>query len=506
MFPSAAGPLHLDHCELWIHPENPDHLVLGNDGGLYASYDRGGTWMHYNNIPTGEFYDITVDNQNPYLVYGGTQDDASVMGPAEEWNYKYWDGWEYIWVDPWSGGDGCVTQVDPGDPNTVYFSSQNGAIKRKDMTADKSFSIRPRLPQEHSGALEYNFITPYFISPHDRFTLYHAGNYVFKSINRGDDWELISGDITVSSDPEKQSLAAGAIAESPVRAGLIYVGTDRGAFWVSHDDGTTWSEHSEGLPDNYIRSIFPSKYKESRVYITLNGMNYDDLQNYIYVSEDYGENWRSIKSNLPNETANVIYEDPLHEEILYAGLYRGVYCSFDRGETWVLLGRNIAATCISDLIIQEATMDMVAVTHGRGIYKMNLRPVHEAFQMGIPLQEDHLFTIPSIRRPLRNDTHPNPDNKTVKRVPITFWMTREENINIKVINDADSVLCSIPFKTRVGLNQFRWDLVSGQTESPLPYFFCYKQFLNEGRYTVVIETSLSELSGTLIVNKGSQNQ
>jgi len=503
IFPSVAEKLHLDHCELWIHPENPDHLALGNDGGLFVSYDKGGTWMHYNNIPSGEFYDITVDRQNPYKVYGGTQDDATVSGPAQEWNQKYWDEWEYVWIDPWSGGDGCVTQVDPADPNTVYFSSQNGAIRRKDMTTDLSISIRPRLPEGHAGELKYNFVAPYFISVHDRFTLYQAGNYVFKSVNRGDDWELISSDLSISSDPEKTSLAAGAIAESPVRPGLIYLGTDKGAFWVSRNGGTSWEEHSKGLPNNFIRSIFPSKFKESRVYITLTGINYDDLQNYIYVSENYGENWRNLKANLPNEIANVIYEDPIYEEILYAGLYRGVYCSFDRGETWSLLGRNLAASCISDLIIQEDTMDLVAGTHGRGIYKINLKPVHEAFKMGFPLQEDHIFTIPKARMPLINDTHPNPDNKTVEKVPITFWMTRDETVTIKVINDEDDILWSIPFKARTGFNQYRWDLVTKQVESPLPYFIHYKKFVGEGCYRVIIETSMTELESALVVTSGS---
>lgn len=499
IFPSVADQLHLDHCELWINPDNPDHLALGNDGGLYVSYDKGGSWMHYNNIPAGEFYDITVDKQNPYMVYGGTQDDATVFGPANEWNQKYWDGWKYVWIDPWSGGDGCVTQVDPVDPNTVYFSSQRGGIRRKDMTTDMSISIKPRLPEGHPGELKYNFVAPYFISVHDRFTLYQAGNYVFKSVNRGDDWELISSDISVSSDPEKTSLAAGFIAESPVRPGLIYVGTDKGAFWVSRNGGTSWKEHSKGLPNNYIRSIFPSKFKESRVYITLTGINYDDLQNYIYVSEDYGENWYSLKANLPNEIANVIYEDPIYEEILYAGLYRGVYCSLNRGETWSLLGRNMAASCISDLIIQEETMDLVASTHGRGIYKINLKPLHEAFEMGFPLQEDRLFTIPKVRIPLVNTTHQNPDNKTVEKVPISFWITKDETVTIKVINDEDDILWSIPFKARIGFNQYRWDLVTKQVDSPLPYFIHYKQFLNEGYYRVIIETSKTDLENTLRV-------
>jgi hypothetical protein len=197
----------------------------------------------------------------------------------------------------------------------------------------------------------------------------------------------------------------------------------------------------------------------------------------------------------------VIYEDPVHEEILYAGLYRGVYCSFDRGESWSLLGRNTSAMCISDLIIQEDAMDLVAGTHGRGIYKMNIRPIHEAFKIGLPLKEDHLFTIPQASITLPSNTHPNPDIIGSEKVPITFWMTRKDDITIKIINDADSVLCSIPFQARSGFNQYRWDLATTKVDSPLPYFIHYRRFLTEGIYTVIIETKISELSTELVVTK-----
>ena len=159
-FPSAADPLHLDHCELWINPTNPNHLALANDGGLYTSYDRGKHWTHHNNIPTGEFYDIELSKESPYTIYGGVQDDATVYGPAKEYDRRYHKGWKYLWVDAWSGGDGCVTCVDPVDPNTVYFSMQNGAARRKDLAKESSVSIRPKLPEDHKGELQFNFITP----------------------------------------------------------------------------------------------------------------------------------------------------------------------------------------------------------------------------------------------------------------------------------------------------------------------------------------------------------
>lgn len=502
IFPSDADPLHLDHCELFINPQNPDHLMLGNDGGLYCSYDKGKSWIHYNNIPAGEFYDITVDNQDPYMIYGGTQDDATVFGPAHEWDPWYEDGWRYLWVDAWSGGDGCVTQVDPEDPNTVYFSSQNGGIMRKDMDAGRSQHIRPRLPRSISGNLSFNFVTPYFISPHDAKTIYHAGNYVFKSKDRGDNWEVISGDLSLSEYPGKKSVAAGALAESPMNAGLIYMGTDRGAFWITQNGGESWEERSAGLPDNYIRSIVPSKYSESRVYLAMTGINYDDLHHYLYMSEDYGQTWTRIKSNMPDEIVYVVCEDPIYEDILYVGSYRGVYVSMNRGDSWFLLGRNMAATAVSDLIIQEQYMDLLIGTHGRGIFKINLKPIHELFKSGYPPVDDHLFPVPQVRRPWINDTHRDPDFNTVEKVPITFWISEAGPVTLKVLGEKKKVLWSKQIESDRGFNQFRWNLVTEEVESSSPYFIHYKQFLDKGNYTLFLETESKKMERELVVLDG----
>ncbi len=485
LFPNQAEVLHLDHCEMWINPENPNHLALGNDGGLYISYDKGKSWMHHNNIPAGEFYDVSVDNQDPYFVYGGTQDDSSVYGPAREWNPKYQDEWQYVWLDAWAGGDGCYTMADPLDPNIVYTSSQEGGIFRKDMKADRSVGIRPRLPEGHKGKLNYNFIAPYIISQHNPLTLYHAGNYIFKSLNRGDSWKLISPDLSQSAFEGKNSVAAGAIAESPLEPGVLFVGTDKGAFWVTRDDGRNWMEYSEGLTDGYIRSICPSRFSTSRVYVAVTGINYDDLGNHLYVSEDYGKTWRSIVANLPDEVAYVILEDPVNENILYAGLYRGVYITVDRGKNWSLLGPKMAAAAVSDLVMQEREMDLVVGTHGRGIYKMNIRPIQEAFKNGIP-QANLLFDPPITRLPWINDSHRDPRMRTAEKVPITFYLMNEGNVELRIVDDKGKMIWTKTLKGKKGFNQFRWDLVIKRADSPEPYFTNYLEFAPAGKYVIQI--------------------
>lgn len=498
LFPSPAQTLHLDHCELWINPHNPSHLVLGNDGGLYVSYDKGQSWMHHNNIPAGEFYDISVDDQDPYCVYGGTQDDASVFGPAQEWDPRFPDRWEYIWIDAWSGGDGCFTLPDPEDPDTVYFSSQNGGVRRKDKKKNRSASIRPKLPEDHPGKLAYNFVAPYILSPHNHLTLYHAGNYVFKSLNRGDSWWLISPDLSKSSSANKQSVAVGAIAESPLKPGLLYAGTDKGAFWVTKNDGASWDEHSQGLPPRYIRSICPSRFSLSRVYVAVTGINDDDFHPYLFVSENYGKNWESIASRLPDEAAYVILEDPVNENILYAGMYRGVYVSTDRGQSWSLLGPDMAAACISDLVIQEREMDLVAGTHGRGIYKMNIRPIQQAFQEGDP-RSNILFETPVARLPWINDTHRDPSYRTLEKVPITFYLTKKGEVTISVMNQDNEVVWSHAFAARRGFNQVRWDLVTEKVSSPEPYFIHYDRFATPGTYEIHVRGEGIDLKGGLTI-------
>jgi photosystem II stability/assembly factor-like uncharacterized protein len=366
------------------------------------------------------------------------------------------------------------------------------------MKAGRSKGIRPRLPKGQPGRLTYAFVAPYFISPHDHQTLYHAGNYIFKTVNRGDSWELISPDLSQSIHKEKESTTMGAVAESPLEPGLLYAGTDKGAFWVTHDDGLEWIEHSEGLPNRYIRSICPSRFSRSRVYVAVPGINDDDLKNHLFVSEDHGKTWKSIQSNLPDEVAYVILEDPVNENILYAGLYRGVYLSTDRGQNWSLLGPDMAATAISDLVIQEREMDLVVGTHGRGIYKMNIKPIQQAFKMGQP-ETNILFEMPVARLPWIKDTHRDPKFSTMEKVPITFYLRKGAEVTLSVKNKEEMVIWSKQIKAKKGFNQYRWDLVREKVDSPEAYFVQYYQFARAGTYKIQISGEGIDLAGELTV-------
>ena len=492
LFPNPADPLHLDQCELWINPTNSNHLTLANDGGLYVSYDKGQSWMHYNNIPTGEFYDITLDKGTPYKIYGGTQDNATIVGHSTEWNPKRHDGWKYLWIDPWSGGDGCITVIDPVDSTTIYYSAQEGAIRRMDLKSGNSTPLRPdagKLGLE----LNYHFISPYFLSEFNHQELYLGGNYVLKSENRGEVWKAISPDLSKNGNPAKTSLAVGALAESPLKKGLIYAGTDKGLLWTTSDDGTTWIDRSMGLPDAYVRSITPSKYNPARVYLAMTGINYDDFNTYLFKSEDQGKTWESLTSNLPGEVAYVIKEDPVFENILYAGLYRAVYISTDRGKSWSQLGQGFPPAAVSDIEVEPRTSDQIVSTHGRGIYKVNLKPLYEIVSKN-SLDQEMLFELSNVTV-LPANRFDKLHNIDLEKMTISFWLPKARTIVLRIVNEKNEMIWSKEIMGRMGLNQYRWDLILKENTSPLPYFLNQKEFLSKGKYTLqfVGETTLERV-------------
>lgn len=496
--PSPAQTLHLDHCEMWINPLNPNELLLANDGGIYQSYDKGKNWLHFNNIPTGEFYDIELDFQEAYQIYGGVQDDATVFGPAKELNTKFNDPWQYVWIDAWSGGDGCITLVDPNDENTIYFSMQNGAARRKNLRANKSVSIRPRI-RNLNPRIQYNFITPYMLSPHNSNQVYMAGNYVMKSENRGDDWELISPELSTIRKQFKEEIGAGAMAESPFNEGVIFVGTDRGTVYRTQNAGENWEDISNGLPNNYIRCIYPSKHKKERIYLQQTGINYDDLGAYLFVTENGGNNWKSITSNLPNQPINCILEDPNYENVLYAGTYKGVYVSLNFGKEWAYLGTMMPDASIADLAIEHRSKDLIAATHGRGIYKINLDPFYA--KMKNKTAVTRLFDPPLAIFPKRRDTHRDIDENTIQKVNFTYWLEKAEQVKIQVSNKADSVLWSIELDGRKGFNQYRWNLVTAEQSSDQPYFTAFKKYLPVGEYLLKLETQSGILKKDFFIIK-----
>ncbi|MCP4450768.1 MAG: hypothetical protein GY809_04860 [Planctomycetes bacterium] len=497
--PSPARTFHLDHHDMWINPDNPDHLMVGNDGGLYISHDRAQSWMHYNNMPVGEFYFVRTDNDTPYRIYSGTQDDAAVRGPAVSLRPDRPDTWEYVWIDPWSGGDGVVTAPDPADSNTVYFEAQNGDVRRKHMPTGRTKGITPRLPKSHAGKLVHEWLTPYFVSQYNPLTLYYGANYVFKSIDRGDHWQTLSPDLSASSDPARRGQGVTALIESPVSQGLVYAGTSEGALWVTHNDGAAWTEISTGLPAQYIKSIAPSRFKPSRVYVTLSGIKTDDFTSMVYCSEDKGLTWTSIVSNLPDAPVNVILEDPVHEPVLYCGTFSGVFVSVDRGQTWQVLGQAMPHCFVADMTIQTREKDLIAVTHGRGIYKLDLEPLHA--HMADPSDKARCLYITEARLPLPDASGSKPDLASYEPVQFHVYCPAADTFQMEILDADKKVITSQEVTSVRGLNTFAWDLVTERVQKNNPYHFRTHLFPEAGEYYVRWQSSQTVIEASFLIKE-----
>ncbi|MEE2886634.1 MAG: hypothetical protein VX951_04310 [Planctomycetota bacterium] len=376
--------MHLDHHDLWIDPANPSRLILGNDGGLFISNDRGATWLHVNNLPIGEFYFVAADMAEPYTIYGGTQDNAALYGPAKSIEPFRNDPWQHVFLDRLTGGDAFVTLPDPTNKNIVYYEHQHGAMLRMDITGNvltggpSTKHIRPRGPR--NDRWRFSWYMPFLISKYDPKTLLAGGNKVVKSSNRGETWQAISPDLADKGGGERAVVPFGTItmlAESPRQEGLIYAGTEGGSLHITKNGGTKWVEVTAGknLPDKWVSRVIASRHVTSRVYLSHTGFREDDFEKYIFVSENFGKTWRSIAGNLPAESINVVREDPQNPEILYVGTDLGVYASTDRGRRWHSICGNLPTTPVHDLVIHPREREIIVATHGRSIFVASVREI-----------------------------------------------------------------------------------------------------------------------------------
>ena len=402
MHDTELGALHLDHHELWIDPDNTSRLLLGNDGGLFISHDKGRTWLHVNNLPIGEFYTVSTDMETPYNIYGGTQDNASLWGPSDHvLEDAGQEPWRHVFLDRWHGGDGFVTLRDPTADNIVYYEHQHGDMRRMDITGsvmsggEATVSVRPRAQRrgrrggrgrgrrgrgQGGPRWRFSWYMPFIISQHNPLTLYAGGNMLFKSLNRGDDWRSVSPDLADPATGERGVVPFGTItmiAESPFQPGLIYVGTEGGSIHLTRNDGASWNRVSVGLPGKWVSRVVASQHQTGRIYVSLTGFREDDFATYLFVSEDFGGTWQSIAGNLPPESINVVREDPHNENILYVGTDLGVYASLDRGQSWHSLSNTLPTTPVHDLVVHPRDNDLVIGTHGRSVFVLDAEPIQQ---------------------------------------------------------------------------------------------------------------------------------
>ena len=509
--------VHADHHALWLNPNRPGHLVNGNDGGLNMSWDDGASWIKCNNPPVGQFYAIAVDDDDPYRVYGGAQDNGVWAGPSD---YKSSTAWHQTGRYPYQsliGGDGMQVAVDTRDNNTVYTGFQFGFYFRINRSAGHSKRITPR-HDLGERPLRFNWQTPIWLSRHQQDVLYLGAHRLYRSFNRGDDWEAISGDLTGggrSGNVPYGTLTT--VHESPLRFGLLYTGSDDGFVHVTRDGGDTWTRISDSLPQKmWVSRVIASAHEKGRVYVCLNGYRWDDFNAYLYVSEDYGKKWRRLGSDLPAEPLNVVREDPANPDILYAGTDQGAYISLDRGLSFQALSPGFPCVPVHDLLVQPKSKDLLIGTHGRSIYKVNVAAVQE-MNAEVLASAIYLFDIPQ-KKFSENWGKKQPWQELKDpELPVTFyaanvgkatWTVKTKdglvlnNGQLDCVKGLNSFTFALDFQ-ETALKKYQKLLLDAQKDPKKPVEFnksdTGKFYLQKGSYLFELQKDGKTVSGTFTI-------
>ncbi len=457
---SIGGPsVHVDHQALWINPSRPGHLINGNDGGLNITYDHGKSWFKGNTPSVGQFYAIGVDDQTPYHVYGGLQDNGVWGGPH---TYSESTGWHANGRYPYTsylGGDGMQVEVDTRTNDIIYTGSQFGAYRRIETSTGTSSSIRPR-HELGERPLRYNWQTPIHLSRHNQDVLYYGSNKLHRSFNRGDDWETLSDDLTRGGrrgDVPYGTLTT--IDESPLRFGLLYVGSDDGLVHVSKDGGYTWENITgDNWGELWVSRVEASNHKLGRVYVTLNGYRWDNFAPYVYRSDDFGKTWESLDASLPMESVNVILEDPVNSSLLYVGTDHGLYISLDLGESFLAMQNGLPYTPVHDLKLQARRSHLLVGTHGRSIYLADIAPLQA-------LTSEILDRPLAVFEPEEQRFNSNWGDRFVwwgdyfePELQIAYWSGSMGQVTVEVIDQAGAVVRTLTDEAEQGVNFFMYDL------------------------------------------------
>lgn len=444
--------VHVDYHELLIDPADPQRMLAGNDGGAYISYDDGKRWQSFARIPVGQFYSVTFDMAAPYNVYGGLQDNGAMMGSSKtDWQRN--DGWKDV-----GGGDGMYVQVDPRDNKTIYAGFQFGFYTRTG--PDGRHEVRPR-PAFGTAPLRWNWTTPIELSPHNQDIVYMGADKLFRSMDKAESWTPISPDLSSSNHRGNVPYATiVTLAESPKTFGVIWAGTDDGNVWVTPDGGVNWNHVDDGLPQRWISRVEPSHFDDRRAYVSLNGYRDDDITPYLYRTNDLGRHWTSIASGLPHEAINVVREDPVNQNVLYAGTDRGVYVSLDRGDSWQSLQSNLPNVPVHDLIVHPRERELIAGTHGRSAWIVDVLPLQE-LTPGLKDEGVHLFPVEDVQADHDWQSRPSEwfeETADLPKLEGTYWAKQAGPVTLTALDADGHPVQKLHFNGRRGINAWKWDL------------------------------------------------
>lgn len=508
-----GGGIHSDYHAMWVDPRNRDRFYIGNDGGVALTHDHGGSYIFFDNMCLAQFYAVGVDMRDPYYVYGGLQDNGSWGGPSRsrERSGILTDHWYSV-----GGGDGFHCQVDPTDWRTIYVESQGGAISRANAETRERFSIRPNIRENQINILNYedyvtdeilekqreagwrdspfrfNWSSPIVLSPHNPHTVFFGGNVLFRSVNRGESWMIISPDLT-TDDPVKINRDTGGltsdvtgaenhcsiltISESPVRAGLIWVGTDDGNVQLTRDGGVNWTNvrvNIRGVPDGiWVSRVEASHFDEGTCYLTFDGHRSDNFKPYVFKTTDYGQTWANIANNMPDgQCIYVIKEDLKNPNLLFVGTEFACFVSLNGGQSWNRLMNGLPTVAVHDLVIHPRDNDLIAGTHGRGVWILDDISPLQQYTEEVQNSEAFLFEARAATQWLNisrggSRGHLYFSGENPQRGAVINFFVKDaptDKVQLEISDIGGQLKRTVEIETAAGINMYSWDMRFDPTE------------------------------------------
>lgn len=524
---NGEGWLHSDMHALWINPKNTSQMYVGTDGGVYMSVDRGNNWIYLNSLPVAQLYHIQVDDQDPYYVYCGLQDNGSWRAPSQAPGGIKNADWRNV-----GGGDGFWVQPSGEDHDVLYSEYQGGHVSRIEIKPGQEQDVQPK-PGEGDPKFRFNWNTPIVRSPTSKKRIYMGAQYLFKSEDNGITWAKVSPDLT-TNDPAKlkQEESGGltndntsaenhctvfTIAESPMDEKMIWVGTDDGNLQLTQDGGKTWNNLASnykqcGVPaQTWITSIMPSRYDKNVVYVTFDNHMYGDMKTYVAKSADMGKTWQLLTSDKFKGYANKIREDIADKDLLFLGTEMGLYVTIDGGANWVQMKGHIPdCAMVRDMVIEPRTNDLVIATHGRGVLIVDdispLRKINEQ------LLSSDVATISSRPTPV-SVGHYGSDwpfagfvgPNSSEEAPILYYLkdrVNSGNVTVEIYDSAGNFLVDLPGTKRKGINKITWNMRLkpphvAEGGSKLDFASTIGPMVLEGKYKVKIKVNGKTADGEL---------
>ncbi|MEN0042768.1 MAG: glycosyl hydrolase [Pseudomonadota bacterium] len=515
--------IHPDHHALWVNPANPRQLVLGTDGGVYVSEDKGFHWRHVANLPVSQFYHVAVDSRWPYNVYGGLQDNGSWAGPSQAPGGIQNKDWKNIGF-----GDGFWAFPDPNYDRILYTEYQGGQLKRVDRETLEIKRIQPA-PEDGQDKLRFNWNTPLHLSPNKPGTLYYGAQYLFRSTDRGESWKAISPDLTTNDPQGQRQMESGgitvdnstaenyttiySISESPLDHRTIWVGTDDGNLQLTRNGGRSWDNvvgNINGVPaGTWVSRVEASPHDEATAFVTFDGHRRGDMNTYVFRTTDYGQNWAPIVTDDIDGYAWVIKQDPVNPDLLFLGTEEGLYITLDQGENWARFSENLPRVAVHDLVIHPTEHDLVIGTHGRGVYVIDdITPLRGLNQEIIDANVAVLDTRPApmilnaqIQSFGAHDAFVG--NNPPQAATIVYYLKKRHlfgDLKVEVFGDDGRLIATLPGGKRRGLNRVEWPMRFKAPKFP-PATNLVPGFLGprvpEGQYRVVLTKGKETIESTV---------